>query len=145
MLAGVVSPAGRAGKRRRTMMHRIWMTIALVGLLPGLCLGIVASPARAHSDWAAPFMGGLLAGHVATNFAIAQRERTEALQSMAYGGGGYGRPMAYGYGPRPMYAAPAASAPSPEQQLNTLDQLAAGGYITPEEYRARRQAILNSM
>jgi hypothetical protein len=45
-----------------------------------------------------------------------------------------------------MYAAPAvSSAPSPEQQLNTLDRLAAGGYITPEEYRARRQAILNSM
>jgi hypothetical protein len=135
------------------MMHREWnrvsMTVALVGLLPGLCLGIVATPARAHSDWAAPFMGGLLAGHVATNFARAQRERTEALQSMAYGGegGGFGRPMPYGYGPpRPMYAAPAApSAPSPEQQLNTLDRLAAGGYITPEEYKARRQAILNSM
>jgi hypothetical protein len=132
------------------MMHReckrIRTTIALVGLLPGLWLGIVTSPARAHSDWAAPFMGGLLAGHVATNFAMAQRERTEALQSMAYGGGGgFGRPMPYGYG-RPMYAAPAvSSAPSPEQQLNTLDRLAAGGYITPEEYRARRQAILNSM
>jgi hypothetical protein len=131
------------------MMHRessVRTAIALVGLLPGLCLGIVASPARAHSDWAAPFMGGLLAGHVATNFAMAQRERTEALQSMAYGGGGgFGGAMPYGYG-RPMYAAPAASsAPSPEQQLNTLDRLAAGGYITPEEYRARRQAILNSM
>jgi hypothetical protein len=149
-LVGSVSPARRAGKRRRTMMHREWnrvsMTVALVGLLPGLCLGIVATPARAHSDWALPFMGGLMAGHVATNFAMAQRERTEALRSMAYGGegGGYGRPMPYGYGPpRPTYAAPAA--PSPEQQLNTLDQLAAGGYITPEEYRARRQAILNSM
>ena len=119
------------------MMYRAWnrvrTTVALVGLLPGLCLGIVATPARAHSDWAAPFMGGLLAGHVATNFAMAQRERTEALRSMAYGGegGGYGRPMPYGYGPsRPMYSAPAA--PSPEQQLNTLDQLAAGGYITPK-------------
>ena len=127
------------------MMHREWnrvsMTVALVGLL-GLCLGIVATPARAHSDWALPFMGGLMAGHVATNFAMAQRERTEALQSMAYGGGrgGYGRPMPYGYGPPPAY-----SAPSPEQQLNTLDQLAAGGYITPQEYQARRQAILNSM
>jgi hypothetical protein len=112
---------------------------------------IVVGPglARAHSDWALPFMGGLMAGHVATNFAMAQRERTEALQSMAYGGGGsgYGGPMSYGYRPaRPMYAAPAApSAPSPEQQLNTLDRLAAGGYITPEEYKARRQAILNNM
>ena len=105
---------------------------------------IVVGPglARAHSDWALPFMGGLMAGHVATNFAMAQRERTEALQSMAYGGGGggYGRPMPYRYGPPPAY-----SAPSPEQQLNTLDQLAAGGYITPQEYQARRQAILNSM
>ena len=105
---------------------------------------IVVGPglARAHSDWALPFMGGLMAGHVATNFAMAQRERTEALQSMAYGGGGggYGRPMPYGYGPPP-----ASSAPSPEQQLNTLDRLAAGGYITPQEYQARRQAILNSM
>ena len=60
------------------MMHRewnrVWMALALAGLLPGLCLGIVATPARAHSDWAAPFMGGLLAGHVATNFAMAQRK-----------------------------------------------------------------------
>ena len=120
--------------------NRVRTTVALVGLLPGLCLAIVASSARAHSDWAAPFMGGLLAGHVATNFAMAQRERTEALRSMAYGGGGYGRPMPYGYGPPP-----ASSAPSPEQQLNTLDRLAAGGYITPQEYQARRQAILNSM
>ena len=68
--------------------NRIRMTVAVFGLLPGLCLGIVATPARAHSDWALPFMGGLMAGHVATNFATAQRERTEALQSMAYGGGG---------------------------------------------------------
>ena len=129
--------------------NRVWMTVALVGLLPGLCLGIVATPARAHSDWALPFMGGLMAGHVATNFAMAQRERTEALRSMAYGGegGGYGRPMPYGYGPpRPMYAAPAVPPqPTPQQQLNQLDALAAGGYITPEEYGARRQAILNSM
>src|SRR5512133_931645 len=100
-LVSSVSPARRAGKRRRTMhreWNRVWTTVALVGLLPGLCLGIVATPARAHSDWAAPFMGGLLAGHVATNFAMAQRERTEALRSMAYGGegGGYGRPMPYG-------------------------------------------------
>ena len=31
------------------MMHRewnrVWTTVALVGLLPGLCLGIVATPA----------------------------------------------------------------------------------------------------
>ena len=29
-----------------------------------------------------------------------------------------------------------------EAQLNQLDRLAAGGYITPAEYQARRKAIL---
>ena len=79
-----------------------------------------------------------MAGHVATNFAMAQRERTEALRSMAYGGegGGYGRPMPYGYGRR----APCTLLPlrrRPSNRLNTLDQLAAGGYITPEEYQGK--------
>lgn len=113
-------------------------SLVIIGVL------IASVPAHAHSEWALPFMGGLMAGHVATNFANAQRERTEALQSMAYGGGGGYGGGSYGYGPRPTYyAAPAA--PSPEQQLNTLDQLAAGGYITPQQYQERRQAILNGM
>jgi hypothetical protein len=32
-----------------------------------------------------------------------------------------------------------------EQKLQQLDKLAAGGYITPAEYKARRKAILDSM
>ena len=96
-----------------------------------------------------------MAGHVVSNIAAQKRAQTEALQSMAHeGGGGYGRPMPYGqpgssYGrpePAPAYAPPpAAPRPTPQQQLNQLDALAAGGYITPEEYKARRQAILNAM
>ena len=132
--------------------NRVWTTVALVGLLPGLCLPIVVTPVHAHSDWAAPFMGGMMAGHVLSNVAAQKRAQTEALQSMAYGGGG--RPMPYrqpvgSYGrpePAPAYAPPAAAPqPTPQQQLNQLDALAAGGYITPEEYKARRQAILNAM
>jgi len=34
---------------------------------------------------------------------------------------------------------------TPEQKLDQLDKLAAGGYITPAEYKARRQAILDSV
>ena len=34
---------------------------------------------------------------------------------------------------------------SPEQRIQQLDKLAAGGYITPDEYKAKKQAILNSM
>ena len=30
-------------------------------------------------------------------------------------------------------------------QLNQLDKLAAAGYITPQEYQARRKAILNEL
>ena len=32
-----------------------------------------------------------------------------------------------------------------EAQLNQLDKLAAAGYITPQEYQARRNAILNEL
>jgi len=34
---------------------------------------------------------------------------------------------------------------TPEQKLDQLDKLAAGGYITPAESKARRQAILDSI
>ena len=36
-------------------------------------------------------------------------------------------------------------AASIEDQLNQLDKLAAAGYITPQEYQARRNAILNQL
>ena len=32
-----------------------------------------------------------------------------------------------------------------EQKLNELNKLAAGGYITPEEYKAKKQALLSSL
>ena len=40
--------------------------------------------------------------------------------------------------------APAAK-PSSEDRLKELDKLAAGGYITPEEYKTKKKAILDSM
>lgn len=73
------------------------MTLVLLGSLLG---GLMASGNTAQAGWAAPFVGGMVAGHVATNMAIQKREQTQAMQTMAYGGGGYG------YGARPVYAAP---------------------------------------
>ena len=32
-----------------------------------------------------------------------------------------------------------------EDRIKELDKLAAGGYITPEEYKAKKQAILDSL
>jgi hypothetical protein len=42
-------------------------------------------------------------------------------------------------------AAPASTTRSTEEKLAELDKLAAGGYITPEEYKAKRKAILDSL
>ena len=77
--------------------RRRFMALVLIG---SLLSAFVAFGNAAQAGWAAPFVGGMVAGHVATNMAIEQRERTQAMQTMAYGGGGYG------YGARPVYAAP---------------------------------------
>ena len=42
--------------------------------------------------------------------------------------------------------APAPAAPmTAEQKIQQLNTLAAGGYITPQEYKTEKQAILNSI
>jgi hypothetical protein len=45
----------------------------------------------------------------------------------------------------PAAAAPAPAAQSPEQRIQQLDKLAAGGYITPAEYKAKKKSIVDSM
>jgi hypothetical protein len=45
-------------------------------------------------------------------------------------------------------AAPApapAAKPTAQQRIQELDKLAAGGYITPQEYKAKKKAILDSL
>jgi hypothetical protein len=34
---------------------------------------------------------------------------------------------------------------TPEEKINQLNKLAAGGYITPAEYKAQKQAIIDSL
>jgi hypothetical protein len=34
---------------------------------------------------------------------------------------------------------------SPQQRLDQLDKLAAGGYIAPEKYKAKKKAILDGI
>ena len=64
------------------------------------------------------------------------RQRSESIYEPA--------PAPVYYPPAPTYA-PTPSAASMETQLNQLDKLAAGGYITPQEYQTRRNAILNQL
>ena len=107
-----------------------------------LVAGIAGSaPAHAHSDWAAPFLGGIMAGRVLTNMQEQRQQQTRAMQEMAGEGGG----SSGEYNSRPAYHSAPPPQPSPQQQLQQLDQLAAGGYITPQQYKERREAILNGM
>ena len=92
--------------------------------------GLLAFSAPAQADGAGWFIGGVVTAKVVNNM----ERRTQAEEAQAY------RPA-----PQPVHQAPAQPArPSKESQLQDLDRLAAGGYITPQEYKDRRKAILDS-
>ncbi|MFO6425075.1 SHOCT domain-containing protein [Motilimonas sp. KMU-193] len=97
-----------------------------------LMASLVTTGAYASNKTGA-FIGGMVAGKVLHNMS----ERTEAQKVQAYNSQ-----------PRVVYSqAPAQStaAPSAQQKLDELDKLAAGGYITKEEYQTRRKAILDTL
>ena len=99
--------------------------------------------ARADHGGAA-FVGGMLAGHVIGGAIRRDKEQTAAMNEMAYG-----QPKTntvYVQQPATTQSAPAPAAqPSAEQRINQLDKLAANGYITPAEYKAKKQAIINGL
>ena len=108
---------------------------SLFGLksLAAVCLPIAVSlagyapMATAHSDGAIWGIGGLLAGSMLTKAADKKHE-SQPKHSTAPA------------------SAPAAPAPmTAEQKIQQLNALAAGGYITPQEYKTEKQAILNSI
>ncbi len=99
-------------------------------ILPGF-----KTEARAGKGGA--FLGGMVAGHVVSGFVRRDKRRTRAMEHEAYDQ------------PRTVQqAAPAAAPaakPTAQQRLDQLNKLAAGGYITPEEYKAKKKAILDNM
>ena len=90
----------------------------------GISLPVYASDAGA-------FIGGVFATKLLTNM----QDRTEAEQQQAA--------AAQYQAARPVQSAP--SQKSTQQRLDELDKLAAGGYITPEEYKKKKQAVIDSM
>jgi hypothetical protein len=111
------------------MIERNTGTRSVVGA--ALCALLLTYGLSAEADSGAGwFIGGMVTSKVLNNM----ERRTQAQEAQAY------RPA-----PQPVQRAPAHSSPSKEQQLQQLDRLAAGGYITPEEYKSRRKAVLDSM
>lgn len=116
-------------------------TVALAAVVPVLVIGLGASPTRAHNDWGLPLVGGLAGGYGLSY--LMNREKEQKPSTPTYAAPAYVAPA---------YAMPAAPPPSAastassiEHQLNVLDDLAAKGYITPDEYKTRRQALLNQL
>lgn len=93
----------------------------------------------AHADEAGAFIGGIAVSRIGANM----RARTRAEQEQAY----YAQQQAQAaqQAQAVPQAAPAPAQKTTQQKLEELDALAAGGYITPEEYKAKKQQILDSM
>jgi membrane protease subunit (stomatin/prohibitin family) len=91
----------------------------------------VATSLPVYAGNAGAFIGGVFATKVMTNM----NDRTEAEQQQAA--------AAQYQAAQPVQQAPAQK--SPQARIAELDKLAAGGYITPAEYKQKKQAILDSM
>ncbi len=94
-------------------------------------IAITASVPTHANGWGA-FIGGVAASRIAGNI----RAQTQAQQEQAYQAQQQTAIAQAQAAPRPK---------SPEQRIKQLDKLAAGGYITPQEYKAKKKEILNSM
>jgi hypothetical protein len=117
----------RAGNMTRIMIVLVAVSICL-SMAPGF-----KTEARANGG---AFVGGMIAGHVVGGAIRRDRVRTAAAVETA----NQSRTV--------QQAAPApapAAKPTSKQKLDELDKLAAGGYITPDEYKAKKKAILDSM
>ncbi len=113
-----------------------------VAVLVVITIGFTMMPGfvpKVYSHDGAAFLGGMVAGHVLGGMVRRSRIRTAAEVHQAYGQ------------PRSVQQAAPAPAPAPaakptaQQRLQELDKLAAGGYITPQEYKAKKKAILDNL
>lgn len=102
-----------------------------------VALGVVAFSVTvpAQADGAGAFLGGIAVakiGGAIRESNEAQRDEADAAQQQAY----YAQQQAQASQQAPQTA---------EEKIAQLDKLAAGGYISPEEYKSRKKAILDNM
>ena len=113
----------------------------IVAGMIAITIGFTVMPGfvpKVHSHDGAAFLGGMVAGHVVGGMVRRSRIRTAAAVEMA------NQPRTV------QQAAPApapaqAAKPTAQQRIQELDKLAAGGYITPQEYKAKKKVILDSL
>ena len=115
----------------------VLVAFIITTIMPGL-----ATEARASEG--AAFLGGMVAGHVVGGAVRRSKIRTAAAVQTANQSKTQTVYVQQPATTTTAQPAPAAK-PSTEDRLKELDKLAAGGYITPEEYKAKKKAILDSM
>lgn len=81
-------------------------------------------------------LGGLMAGSM---YSDSKQRHEQRLRRPVY----YSAPVTAV--PVTVTRAAPAETMTPEQKMAQLNKLAAGGYITPAEYKSEKQAILNSI
>ena len=95
---------------------------------------------EARAGEGAAFVGGMVAGHVVGGFVRRDKMRTAAAVHDSYGTPR--RETVYVQGST---TSSGTGNSSTEARLKQLDKLAAGGYITPEEYKAKKKEIINDL
>jgi hypothetical protein len=124
------------------MARAIAARSALVTTAAALVLALSGSPSSAHNDWGLPLLGGLVGGYGLSSVLHSHEEAQQRERVPPPPPPSYAQTAPNTVAPAPSAGATAARI---EQQLNVLDDLAAKGYITPSEYKARRQALLNQL
>jgi hypothetical protein len=109
---------------------KFWTAVCLAA---AVSLGGYAPLATAHSDGAIWGIGGLLAGSMLGRASANKREGESKHHTSSAST------------PAPAPAAAPAAPMTAEQKIQQLNALAAGGYITPQEYKTEKQAILNQL
>ena len=124
--------------------NKVFHLNRIVAVMIAITIGFTVVPGfvpKVYSHDGAAFLGGMLAGHVVGGMVRRSRIRTAAEVHQAYG-----QPRAVQQAaPAPAPAPAPAAKPTAQQRLDQLNKLAAGGYITPQEYKAKKKAILDSM
>lgn len=115
-------------KNRAVYLNRIISILVAIVIVISFTIMPGFVPA-AHSNHGAAFLGGMVAGHVIGGAVRRDKAKTQAAEYQAY---------------TQPHAASAAK-PTAEQRIKQLDKLAAGGYITPAEYKAKKKAIVDSL
>ncbi len=112
--------------------------IALGAVACFLSTAGVSMSTSVYADNAGAFLGGVFVSKIVSN----SRRQTEAQEEQAAAAKQQAA-AAQQQAQRSVPAAPAQK--SAKQRIQELDSLAAGGYISKEEYKRKKQAIIDSL